>query len=182
MRIHSRSAGAALVLLASLSGSAWGCAADAQTRLGLTVTPGEILGVAHVLEVGVRDDGCVRVRRPAHWRAAGRFEGPASAALLGSRDADALAALDDFDEARVRAELDALERSRGQAFAVEGADRYVLRWIDATGQRRTARFDGIFQYAERYPERADLAAFAALVTALQDEAAREDLVALETPR
>jgi hypothetical protein len=103
----------------------------------------------------------------------------AAAALRAAASWPALEGITGFDGERVRAELDALEASRGQAYTVEGADRYVLRWTDGDGQAREASFEAIFQYAERYPERSDLAAFATVVASLQDEAARSDLVAQE---
>jgi hypothetical protein len=102
--------------------------------------------------------------------------------LRGSQMMSQMSLLAGFDGAQVATELVALERARGQAFAVEGADRYILRWTDASGRDHEAAFSGVFQYAERYPDRADLAAFAALVSMLQTEAAREDLVDLETAR
>lgn len=158
---------------------AWACPGTAPTALSLTLTPGEIRGVYHVLQVSLQSDGCLRVQRPRHWRESGTWSGAVAAPVLRAGATSMLATLVDFDGARVRAELEALEQSRGQAFAVEGADRYVLRWVDAAGRSHEAVFDAIFQYAERYPNRADLTAFASLVSVLQAEAAREDLVALE---
>lgn len=166
-------------LLLTGAGGAWACPGTAPTALSLTLTPGEIRGVYHVLQVSVQTDGCLRVQRPRHWRDAGTWHGPVATPALRSGVQTALAALESFDGARVRAELDALEQARGAAFSVEGADRYVLRWVDDAGQRHQVAFDAIFQYAERYPQRADLAAFASLVSMLQAEAARADLVAVE---
>lgn len=171
----------AMGLLALIaSGLASACPSDLPTSLSLTLLPGEILGVEHVLQVGVQDDGCLRVHRPAHWRKAGRFGGVLASPSLRAAQASAqLDLLAGFDGDQVAAELAALEAARGEAFAVEGADRYVLRWTDGVGRRHVAAFEGIFQHVERYPERDDLAAFAALVSMLQAEAAREDLVNLE---
>jgi len=179
MTIATFLARVAVPLLMVGASGAWACPGTAPTALSLTLTPGEIRGVYHVLQVNVQTDGCLRVQRPRHWRDAGTWSGPVAAPALRSGAPTALAALVDFDGARVRAELDALEQARGEAFSVEGADRYVLRWVDAAGRSHQAAFDAIFQYAERYPNRADLAAFASLVSALQAEAAREDLVTLE---
>jgi hypothetical protein len=144
------------------------------------VVPGEIRGVEHVLHVAVQDDGCLRVRRPAYWREPGRFGGVlAQPALRASQATSQMRLLAGFDGEKVATELAALEDARGEAFAVLGADRYVLRWTDDSGRGHETAFSGVFQYAERYPDRADLAAFAALVSMLQDEAERDDLVNLE---
>lgn len=156
------------------------CPGTAPTSLSLTLIPGEIRGLDHVLQVNVQADGCLRVRRPAHWRDAGTWTGSVAAPVL--REAAIWSVLDGlarFDGERVRAELEALEASRAEAFAVAGADRYVLRWTDSDGQSREASFEAVFQYAERYPDRSDLAAFAAVVSMLQDEATRSDLIAQE---
>lgn len=163
-------------LLLAATGLARACPSESPSGLSLLVLPGEIRGLEHVLQVDVQDDGCVRVRRPAHWWDSGRFAGALAApALRSAQTAALLERLDGFDGERVAAELARNEASRGEAFSVAGADRYVLRWTDATGRRREATFDGIFQYAERHPMRQDLAAFAALVSLLQDEAVRTDL-------
>jgi hypothetical protein len=168
------------LLAISVTTAAGACPSDRPTALSLTVVPGEIRGVEHVLHVGVQDDGCLRVRRPAHWHEPGRFGGavaqPALRAAQATSDTYRLAG---FDGEKVHAELAALEDARGEAFAVLGADRYVLRWIDDRGRAHEATFSGIFQYAERYPDRNDLATFAALVSMLQLEAERNDLVNLE---
>ncbi len=156
------------------------CPSDRPTVLSLMVVPGEIRGVEHVLHVAVQDDGCLRVRRPAYWREPGRFGGVlAQPALRASQATSQMRLLAGFDGEKVATELAALEDARGEAFAVLGADRYVLRWTDDSGRGHEAAFSGVFQYAERYPDRADLAAFAALVSMLQDEAERTDLVDLE---
>jgi hypothetical protein len=167
------------ILAMSFTVVAAACPSDAPTVLSLTVVPGEIRGVEHVLHVSVQDDGCLRVRRPAHWHEPGRFGGVLAApSLRASRATSQMHLLAGFDGEKVAAELAALEKARGQAFAVLGADRYVLRWTDDSGRRFEAPFSGVFQYAEQYPDRADLAAFAALVSMLYAEAERDDLVDL----
>lgn len=168
------------VLAMSITATASACPSDLPIVLSLMVVPGEIRGVEHVMHVGVQDDGCLRVRRPAYWREPGRFGGVlAQPALRASQATSQMRLLAGFDGEKVATELAALEDARGEAFAVLGADRYVLRWTDDSGRGHEAAFSGVFQYAERYPDRADLAAFAALVSMLQDEAERTDLVDLE---
>ncbi len=168
------------MLAMSVSAAARACPSDLPTVLSLTVVPGEIRGLEHVLHVGMQGDGCLRVRRPEHWPEPGRFGGVRAAPSLRASPATSqMHLLAGFDGEKVAAELAALEEARGQAFAVLGADRYVLRWTDDLGRGFEAAFPGVFQYAERYPERADLAAFSALVSMLQAEAERDDLVEME---
>lgn len=168
------------MLAMCVTAAASACPSDLPTVLSLTVVPGEIRGVEHVLHVGVQDDGCVRVRRPDHWHEPGRFGGVlARPSLRGAQTTSQMRLLAGFDGDKVASELAALEDARGQAFAVLGADRYVLRWIDDSGRSHEAAFSGVFQYAEQYPDRADLAAFSALVSMLYAEAERDDLVELE---
>jgi hypothetical protein len=177
--VNPRFSRAFALLALSVSALASACPSDRPAALSLTVVPGEIRGVEHVLHVGVQDDGCLRVRRPAHWHEPGRFGGVlAQPALRAAQATSHMHLLAGFDGEKVNAELAALEDARGEAFAVLGADRYVLRWIDDSGRGREAAFSGVFQYAERYPDRTDLAAFAALVSMLQLEAERADLINL----
>jgi hypothetical protein len=173
-----RSSFAFAILALSASALASACPSDLPTVLSLTIVPGEIRGVEHELHVSVQNDGCLRVQRPAHWREPGSFGGVlATPSLRAQRAASPVSLLAAFDGTKVAAELEALEDARGQAFAVLGADRYVLRWTDDSGLGHEAAFSGVFQYAERYPDRADLAAFSALVSMLQAQAERDDLLA-----
>jgi hypothetical protein len=168
------------ILAMSLTAGASACPSDLPTVLSLTIVPGEIRGVEHVLQVSVQDDGCLRVQRPAHWHQPGKFGGVLAApSLRASQATSQMQQLAGFDGEKVAAELAALEDALGKAYAVLGADRYVLRWTDDSGRGHEAAFSGVIQYAERYPERADLAAFSALVSMLHAEAERDDLVDLE---
>jgi hypothetical protein len=179
MVMTHRSRFAFAVLAMSVTAAASGCPSDLPTVLSLTIVPGEIRGVEHVLHVSVQDDGCLRVRRPAHWHRPGKFGGVLAAPSLRAAQAmSRMHLLAGFDGENVAAELTALEDARGQAYAVLGADRYVLRWTDDSGRGHEAAFSGVHQYAERYPDRVDLAAFASLVSMLQAEAERDDLVDL----
>lgn len=168
------------IIAMSVAAAASACPSDQPTVLSLTMVPGEIRGVEHVLHVSVQDDGCLRVRRPEYWREPGQFGGVLAApSLRASRATSQMHLLAGFDGENVAVELAALEDARGQAFAVLGADRYVLRWTDDSGRSQEASFSGVPQYAEQYPDRADLAAFSALVSMLHAEAERDDLVELE---
>lgn len=178
--MNPRSRFAFAILAMSVTATASACPSDLPTALSLTIVPGEIRGLEHVLHVSVQADGCLRVRRPEHWYEPGQFGGVLAApSLRASQTKSQTRFLAGFDGERVAAELAALEDARGQRFAVLGADRYLLRWTDDSGRSHVAAFPGVFQYAEQYPDRVDLATFSALVSMLYAEAERDDLVELE---
>lgn len=165
-----------LLLLATSSDA---CEPVGAPWLELRITASEYAGADRTFKLALHDNGCAAVHRPAYFRAPGAYR-----LTLGAADHQRFAelasspALLAFDAQAVRAGM--AQRLRGSAnepaelFEVADAGLFELILKDADG-RRVLQFDGVPQYAERFPDIPGLADFSDVVDAAHALAARQDL-------
>lgn len=176
------------VLIAGLAGgNILACEPSGDQLIGLQVTPGEFAGPAGTLDVKLFENACVQVQRPAHFRRPGGHRLELVADERNAFDAwRSQPALRDFDAATMLARVADLQQDRAtdgnrELFEVLDADRYVLTLRDGAGTREL-HFNAVFQYAEHYPEIAQLRAMAELVEKLQRLAEDPRLVQVEVSK
>lgn len=140
------------------------------------------------LVVGVFDDGCVQVHRPAYRRDAGEFRlDLAPDALATLKRTVAQPALQSFDAQRVRADIAAAQsklataEGKPQRFSELDADRYEIRWRDGA-KRGAAVWNGLPGEAKAFADNAALQAFASAATALRVLAERSDAQRIDGDR
>jgi len=168
----------ALVLLL-VATTANACEPQGEPWLELQITASEYAGADRTLRVALHDNHCAEIRRPAYFVAPGNYRLLLDAA---SRERFAqLAAspeLATFDAQGLRAGVaQRLAGNNGDAdllFEVADAGRFELVLRDTTG-RKQLQFDGVPQFAERFPDLPGLADFNALVEAAHALANRADL-------
>ncbi len=168
-----------LALLAAFALPAAACEPIGEPWVELEVEAAEYAGPDRTLRVALHDNGCAAVRRPAFHRAPGEYRGSVDAttrqqlALLAGAPA-----LRGFDPATARSafaqRLAAGGDGKGELFEVHDAATYRLLLRDG-GQPRRIEFGAVLEYAERFPDVAGLADFAALVGLAHAVANRDDL-------
>lgn len=165
--MHSHLPSALCLLL--FAGGASACEPAGEPWLDLRITASEYAGADRTLRVALHDNGCAAIRRPAYFRSPGEYRLAIDAASRErfSRLASS-PALRAFDGPAVRAgvaqRLVGRDGEPDALFEVADAGRFELFLRDAGG-RRELRFDGVPQYAERFPDLPALAEFNAVVDA-----------------
>lgn len=177
------------VCAVSATHAATPCAAAQEPALELRVVAAALAPeLDRSLVVGVFDDGCVQVHRPAYRRDAGEFRlDLAPEALAALKRTVAQPALRAFDAQRVRADIAAAQSKRASAegkpqrFSELDADRYEIRWRDGA-KRGGAAWNGLPGEAKAVADNAALQAFANAAMALQLLAERADAQRIEGER
>lgn len=162
-----------------LATSAGACEPQGEPWLDLRITASEYAGADRTLRVALHDNGCAEIRRPAYFRSPGDYR-----LLLDAVSRERFAqlaaspALAGFDAQNVRAGVaHRLAGADGQAdelFEVADAGHFELRLREAGGVREL-QFDGVPQYAERFPDLPALADFNAIVEAAHGLAGHPEL-------
>lgn len=161
----------------ALHGTAFACAPDDRGELRLTVTPGERAEPDSALLVQVHANGCLQIRRPAHWLRPGRYTASVDATLADwrSRSRSLDAQLAKLEPDALLAELAQADAARGEVFSVQDADCYALEWVASDGQWQRLGLPAVPQLAERHRGHDGLTELASLIDALQQQALRHDL-------
>ena len=175
----------ALVSVSFAPSAAPPCAADASLEMQVEITPTLATGFAdRTLRVRVHTDGCVSLHRPSFYRGAGDYRLTLAPNELASlRNQAAAPLVRGFDATRVVQHLRGEDVRRGAAqrrseeFAVLDGDDVRVTWGDAA--RASVQFNGLLDYAEQYPDVAELQALGTLVQSLQALVVREDAVKVD---
>ncbi|MGQ0800065.1 MAG: hypothetical protein ACT4NL_08150 [Pseudomarimonas sp.] len=155
-----------LLLLAETTSA---CELQGEPWLELRITASEYAGADRTLRVALHDNGCAHIRRPAYFRSPGDYRVVMDAA---SRDRFAQLAsspaLATFDAQAIRAGI--AQRMAGNdgaadtLFEVADAGRFELMLRDG-GRYKQLQFDGVPQFAERFPDLPGITDFNAVVAA-----------------
>lgn len=182
LRVVGLAAGA-FACLPVAAGAGAPCSIDAPVTLTLTITAGALpAGTDRDTVVRVHADGCAQVHRPAYLRNAGDYRiALAADELRQLSERVERGGLQRFDASQVRAQLSVLQKSSGaqrksagdEIFTVLDADRYEVRWHDATSPG-SAAWTALPEYAQAFPEVAALQGLNDVAAALQAIALRAD--------
>jgi hypothetical protein len=175
MRLHVPLA-LGLLLLATTTSA---CETVGTPWLELRITASEYAGADRTFAIALHDNGCAAILRPAYFRSPGAYRLPLDAAdRQRFAELASTPALRTFDAQAIRAGM--AQRLSGNAdqpaelFEVADAGRFELILHDLDG-RRVLQFDGVPQYAERFPDIPELADFNAVVDAAHALATRQHL-------
>ncbi len=170
------SAALGLILVAE---TAKACEPQGEPWLELRITASEYAGADRTFRVALHDNGCANIRRPAYFRSPGdyRLRLDATSRERFARLA-ASPALASFDTLAIRAGVAQRLAGRNGAadtlFEVADAGRFELILRDAGG-RKELQFDGVPQFAERFPDLPGITDFNAVIEAAHALAGHPDL-------